>query len=260
MIALVDTHVHLDVAPLDARAWQSARDVGVVAALTMGVDPKQWPRTIELARALHGVKHALGIHPQAIPELDDDAIDLALDVLPDLIESTGAVAVGECGLDAPSQHVDRQTRVLRRHFEIAKTLKKPVCLHVFKIHGPMVDLLREIGPLPSGGVVHSYSGSAELVKAYVEANLCVSFAGSITRSNAKKPLLASRAVPDDRLLVETDAPYQPAGDDARDRSHGAPSDLRAVVEAVARARDATVEEIAALTTANARRVFPGLVA
>ena len=255
---MIDTHVHLDVAPLDVAAWTRARDRGVEAALTMGVEPKQWPAVIRLARALPGVKHALGIHPQAVPSLDDAALDAALDVLPDLITSTGALAVGECGLDAPSGEMDRQTRVLRRHLEIAKALKKPVCLHVFKIHGPMVDLLRSFGPLDAGGMVHSYSGPAELVKAYVDANLHVSFAGSITRSNAKKPVLACRAVPDDRLLAETDAPYQPAGADARDRSHGEPADLVAVIEAMASARDASVDDVAALTTTNARRLFAGL--
>jgi TatD DNase family protein len=255
---MIDTHVHLDVAPLDAAAWERARAKGVEAALTMGVEPKQWPAAIRLSRALAGVRHALGIHPQAVPTLDDAELDAALDVLPDLVESTGAIAVGECGLDAPSAEIDRQTRVLRRHLEIAKTLKKPVCLHVFKLHGPMIDLLRDVGALFAGGVVHSYSGSAELVKAYVDANLHVSFAGSITRDNAKKPVLACRAVPDDRLLVETDAPYQPAGADARDRTHGEPSDLARVIEAVARARDVSIESIAAFTTRNARRLFAGL--
>ena len=255
---MIDTHVHLDVAPLDASSWARARERGVQAALTMGVEPAQWAAVIRLSRSLPGVKHALGVHPQAIPSLDEAALDVALDTLPDLIQSTGAIAVGECGLDAPSGELDRQTRALRRHLEIAKALKKPVCLHVFKIHGPMVDLLRDVGPLDAGGVVHSYSGPAELVKAYVDANLHVSFAGSITRSNAKKPVLACRAVPDDRLLVETDAPYQPAGADARDRSHGDPVDLLAVIDAVARARDVSAESIAALTTKNARALFVGL--
>lgn len=254
-LEVVDTHVHLDVAPLDESAWRAAHDRGVTAAITMGVSPSQWPTVIRLSRQLEGVHHALGIHPQAIPELDDAALDTALDALPDLVESTGAIAIGECGLDGPSGDIDRQLRALRAHLAIAKTLKKPVCLHVFKMHGPMVDLLREIGPLDAGGVVHSYSGSAELVKRYVDANLCVSFAGAITRSNAKKPLLACVAVPEARLLLETDAPFQPTGSDARDRKFGEPADIFSSLETIARARGTTMEKLAEVTTANAKRVF-----
>ncbi|GAC1362125.1 MAG: TatD family hydrolase [Polyangiales bacterium] len=256
---LVDTHAHLDVAPLDAAAWQRAHASGVVAALTMGVDPAQWPAAIRLGKSLPGVRHALGIHPQAVPGLDDPALDAALDVLPDLLRGTGAIAIGECGLDGPAGELSRQLRVVRRHLDIARATRLPIVLHVFKLHGPMVELLREVGALPGGGVVHSYSGPAELVKRYLDANLAVSFAGAITRSNAKKPLAAARAVPLDRLLLETDAPYQPAGADARDRTHGDPSDLHAVLAAVAAARGDDRAALAAATTANAARVFPGLL-
>ena len=252
--ALFDTHVHLDSAPLDERAFAPAREAGVVSAVAVGVSPAGWSRTIEVARAA-GVSHALGIHPQVVPELDDRTLDDALARLPSLLRESGAVAIGECGLDVPSGDLERQKRVFLAHLEIARSLHLPISLHVWKAHGPAVALLRDFGALPGGGVAHSYSGSAELVRDYLARGLCISFAGGITRSNAKRPKLAARAVPIDRLVIETDAPFQPAGADARDRKHGEPRDLGLILEALAAARGDDPDELAERTTDNARRIF-----
>jgi TatD DNase family protein len=252
--ALIDTHVHLDAEPLEDDAFARAREIGVVNAVAVGVSPAGWSRTIEIARTT-GVAHALGIHPQVVPELDDRALDEAISLLPALLRESGAVAIGECGLDVPAGDLERQKRVLFAHLEIARTLQLPISLHVWKAHGPAIALLREFGPLPAGGVAHSYSGSAELVRAYLDRGLSISFAGGITRSNAKRPILAARAVPIDRLVIETDAPYQPAGADARDRKHGEPRDLGAILEALATARGEDPDELAARTTENAARIF-----
>ena len=252
--ALVDTHVHLDAAPLDASSFTRAREAGVVSAIAVGVSPAGWSRTIDIARAA-GVSHALGIHPQVVPDLDDHAIDDAIARLPSLLRESGAVGIGECGLDAPAGDLERQRRVLFAHLEIARSMHLPISLHVWKAHGAAVALLRDFGVLPAGGVAHSYSGSAELVRDYLDRGLCISFAGGITRSNAKKPILAARAVPHDRLVIETDAPYQPAGPDARDRDHGEPRDLATILEALAAARGDDADTLAAQTTANARRIF-----
>jgi TatD DNase family protein len=255
---IIDTHVHLDVEPLDDAAWAAARAAGVCAALAVGVAPATWERTIAAARRLEGVGLALGIHPQVVPALDDAAIDDALARLPSLLVETGAAAVGECGLDGPSGEMDRQRRVLLAQLRIAREAHLPISLHVFRAHGPAIDLLRAFGPLPAGGVVHGYSGPAELVPRYLAAGLSISFAGAITRSNARRPILAARVVPAEHLLIETDAPYQPTGADARDRKYGEPRDLRDVVRVLARVRGEEEEEVARRTTGNALRIFPRL--
>ncbi|MEO7092945.1 MAG: TatD family hydrolase [Polyangiales bacterium] len=254
MRSLVDTHVHLDASPLDDDAFARAREAGVVSAIAVGVAPASWTRTIQVARA-SGVSHALGIHPQVVPELDDAALDHALARLPALLLESGAVAIGECGLDLPAGDLERQRRVLLVHLEIARAMHLPISLHVWKAHGPAIALLRDFGTLPAGGVAHSYSGSPELVRDYLDRGLSISFAGGITRSNAKKPILAARAVPLDRLVIETDAPYQPTGADARDRKHGEPHDLGAVLAALAAARGDDPDALAEATTENARRIF-----
>lgn len=255
-VSLIDTHVHLDHDAFDGdEVWSAARARGVERAIAVGVDPSSWPRTVAIAKRLPNVSCALGIHPQVVPHLDDAAIDAAIRALPQLLADSSAAAVGEIGLDGPAGDLDRQKRALLAQLDVAKQLHLPVSLHVFKVHGAALDLLRAFGPLPHGGVVHSYSGSAELVRAYVKLGWSISFAGAITRSNAKKPLEAARAVPAEHLVIETDAPFQPTGADARDRKRGEPADLIEVAEAVARARSEDVADVAARTTANAHRIF-----
>jgi len=254
---MIDTHVHLDADAFGdaASVWSDAQRAGVEAALAVGVDPDTWDHTIAVARALPNVSIALGVHPQVVPHHDDAALDRAVARLPQLIESTRAIAIGECGLDGPAGDLERQQRVLVAHLALARDLELPISLHVFRVHGPALKLLREFGKLPAGGVVHSYSGSAELVRDYLKLGWSFSFAGAVTRSNAKRPLDAARAVPLEHLVVETDAPFQPTGADARDRERGEPADLPRVVEALARARGIDPGELAARTTENARRIF-----
>lgn len=257
-MTLVDTHVHLDDPSFvegAAEIWQRARDAGVGAAIAVGVEPASWSQTVAVASGLPGVRVALGIHPQVVPTLADVTIDAALAELPDRLRAVSAVALGECGLDGPAGDLERQERVLRAHLAIARELALPVSLHVFRIHGPALRLLKEFGPMPAGGVLHSYSGSAELVREYLELGWSFSFAGAVTRSNARRPLAAAAAVPLEHLMVETDAPFQPTGADARDRTRGDPRDLPEVIQALARARGLSPEVLADATTANARRVF-----
>lgn len=256
---MIDTHVHLDdpAFDLDDRRdlWRHARDAGVEAAIAVGVAPATWSRTIAVARALDDVVIALGIHPQVVPTLTDAEIDEALRALPAQLDASAAVAVGECGLDGPSGDLDRQERVLRAHLAIARAMDLPVSLHVFGAHGRALALLRDVGARPSAGVLHSYSGPAELVREYAKLGWSFGFAGAVSRSNARRPVLAARAVPRDLLLAETDAPFQPVGADARDRPRGDPRDLGAVIAAIARARGEEPSDVARTTTENARALF-----
>jgi TatD DNase family protein len=254
---VIDTHVQLDSESFFEGArevWEQARAGGVEAALAVGVEPASWQRTIDTARALPGVSLALGIHPQVVPHLDDATIGRALRELPDLLEKEGARAVGEIGLDGPAGDLDRQERVMIAQLDIARQLSLPVSLHVFKIHGRALEVLRKFGKI-AGGVAHSYSGSSELVRDYLSLGWSISFAGAITRSNARKPMEACRRVPLEHLVVETDAPFQPTGADARDRKRGDPQDLGHIAAAVARARGVDQGVIAEATTINARRIF-----
>ena len=106
---------------------------------------------------------------------------------------------------------------------------------------------------PVAGVLHSYSGGADLVPVYRDLGLAFSFAGPVTYANARRPIEAARAVPDELLLAETDAPDQAPAPHRGGRSE--PAFVAAVIAGLAAARGTTAAEIAALTTRNARRIF-----
>ncbi len=255
--SLFDTHVHLDADELRGEVelhWSQAMAAGVTEALAVGVSPATWAANASLAR-LPGVRVALGIHPEVVPHLDDETLDAALDALPAQLAAAGAAAVGECGLDGPSGDLERQLRVLRRQLEIARALALPITMHVFRVQGLALSTLRAFGALPAGGVVHSFSGSAEVALDWVRLGFHVGFAAGITRQNARRPALAARAVPIDRLVIETDAPYQPAGADRRDRDFGLPRDLPLIAAALAATRGIEPEALAVATTKNARGPF-----
>ncbi|MBK9517330.1 MAG: TatD family hydrolase [Anaeromyxobacter sp.] len=255
---MIDTHCHLDAAAFDAdrgavlaRAWAA----GVTDVLVPAVQPAGWGPLVELVRATPGLHAGLGIHPQFLPGLDPRDDDRHLADLGAALARGGAVMVGECGLDGPTAAggapLDRQLAVLAGHLALARAHHLPVSLHAFRTLGPLLALLERDG-LPDGGVLHSFSGSAEQVAPYVRLGLHFAFAGPLTWERARKPLLAARAVPGDRLLLETDAP-----DQTPRPHHGRcePAHLAEVCAGLAAATGRTPAEVDALTSASARRLF-----
>jgi TatD DNase family protein len=124
-------------------------------------------------------------------------------------------------------------------------------LHCLRAHEPLLLLLAE-EPLPSGGVLHSYSGGAEFVRPYARLGLYFSFAGPLTYERARKPQQAARAVPRDRLLIETDAPDQTP---RPQKGRNEPSYLPGIASALGVALGLSLCEVDDLTTRNARALF-----
>lgn len=254
---LFDTHCHLD-APFD-RSLDSlvaqARAAGVQAILLPAVRPEGWTGSAAVAARFDEVRLALGIHPQAVRDLSDDEIDAALASLPRRLEQSGAVAVGEIGLDHahdrdPVQRA-RQRRVFEAQLDVAAALKLPPLIHCLRAHGAVVEILEARGEAP--GVLHAYSGSAELVQRYLRVGVSLSFSGALTVPGARRVPAACREVPEDRLLIETDAPYQ--APHPKDGGPNRPDRLIEVARAVAAVRDQPVERVASCTWDNAERLF-----
>jgi TatD DNase family protein len=255
---VIDTHCHLDAPAFDpdrGAVLARARAAGVTDLVVPAVGPDGWASLLALAAATPGVHAGLGIHPQLLPELDPRGDDARLADLDRALSRGGAVAVGECGLDGPSAAagapLDRQVAVLAGQLALARKHRLPVLLHALRAHQPLLALLERDG-LPAGGVLHSFSGSAEQVAPFARLGLHFAFAGPITFETARKPVLAARAVPPDRLLLETDAPDQAP---RPHRGRCEPAHLAEVAAAVAAALGRTAAEVDALTTANARRLF-----
>jgi len=259
---LVDTHCHLDRPEFDAdreAAIARARAAGVAHVVVPAIGPDRWEDLLALVAGSGGfLSCGLGIHPQEIPALDPADDDRAIRRLGELLEAGGAVAVGECGLDAPTAgrpggEMERQIRLLEAQLALARDLHLPVLLHVFRCQGEAVRVLERFGRLPAGGVLHSYSGSSELVKRWSRLDLCFSFTGPVTWAGSVRVHEAARAVPTDRLLLESDAPDQPPT--TRRGMRNEPAWLPEVAQALARVRGEDPEELAARTTLNARRLF-----
>jgi TatD DNase family protein len=251
---IVDTHTHLYMpqfeGELDA-VLERGDAAGVARMVCVGVDLESSRQCVELARAHPGrIGAAVGIHPNDWAE----AATGDMEAVTELAALQEVVAVGETGLDLHYDHTppEDQTEGLRRHIELARDLGKPLILHARKADERMLEVLREFAR-PLRGVRHCFDGSQAIAEAYLDAGLHVSFGGAVTRQGHKKLKAAAAAVPDDRLLVETDCPYQSPARYAGQRNE--PAYVFEVVRALAALRDVTPEQIAALTTANAERLF-----
>jgi len=259
---VIDTHCHLDAPAFDAdraEVLARARAAGVAAVVVPAVGPARWAGLLELVRATPGLHAGLGIHPQLLPEVDareDDRMLADLDAaLAAAVPRGGVVCLGECGLDGGSvalgAPMDRQVRVLEGQLTLARKYRLPASLHMLRAAEPLLAALERDG-LPAGGVLHSWSGSAEQVAPFARLGLHFAFAGPVTYERARKPLLAARAVPPDRLLLETDAPDQTP---RPHRGRCEPAFLAEVRDALAAALDQPPAALAALTSRNARRLF-----
>lgn len=256
---LVDTHCHLDATRFDddreqvlRRAWEA----GVCGIVVPAVGPTDWDALFALPQQDARLQFGLGIHPQLLPSLEEKEDEAHLERLDALLAKGVACAVGECGLDGPSTagaSMARQVRVLERHFELARKYDLPVLTHCFHAHPALVELMKRI-PLPEAGVLlHSYSGGVDLAKFYAQRGCYFSFAGPVTFKEARKPLAALRAIPPDRLMVETDAPDQAPHPHRGKRSE--PAYVAHVAEGMARALGLDVGTLARQTTETARKLF-----
>ncbi len=256
---VIDTHCHLDAERFDAdrddvltRAWAA----GLEGIVVPGVAPETWDALLAWPAREARVQVALGIHPQALPDLPPGQDTTHLARLDALLSRGVACAVGECGLDGPSADrapMERQVAVLEAHLRLACAHDLPVLLHCYKAHDVMLPLLQRAGLPRRGVVLHSYSGGAGQVAAYARLGCWFSFAGPVTWEKARKPLEALRAVPPGRLLLETDAPDQAPVPHRGSRCE--PAHLAAVLDAAARALGVTAPELASRTSAHARAVF-----
>jgi len=261
-VELVDAHCHLDSDRLDAPVEaivEEARRGGVTALVMAGVDPEGWRAQAALARRFPGIALPVyGLHPWVAAELAPNALDDALAAL--LVaarDEPRPVALGETGLDAytPTRkaRLHAQEASLRGHLDLCRRLDLPVVLHLLKAHEPALRVLREVGVPPAGGMVHSFSGSAELARAYVALGLHVSFSGSLTWPQSRRLRAAAAAVPLDRVLIETDSPDQTPH--PHRGTPNRPGHLPLVAQALAEVRAVPLETIAAQTRDNTRRLL-----
>jgi TatD DNase family protein len=251
----VDAHTHLDACgattpELLAAAMDRAAAVGVTRAVTVADDLVSARWVVQAAGWDDRVTAAVALHPTRTADVTDD--DLA--EIERLAAHPRVVAVGETGLDYywDFSPPDAQQRAFRRHIALAKRLGKPLMIHDREAHADILRILIEEGP-PETVVFHCFSGDAAMARECVDAGYVLSFAGPVTFKNASALREAAVLVPDDQLLVETDAPFL-TPHPHRGRANE-PYCLPWTVRALAAARGVTDERLASCARRNAQRVF-----
>lgn len=227
-----------------SEAIERAHQANVRVMITAGVNAQTWSRQLELNQRHSSLFATVGIHPQHVA--DNHGVDDELNQLHDLLRHSDLkhariVGIGEIGLDAYNEvrkaTLARQCEVFVAQLRIAKEFDLPVALHVLAAHPMALEILANEGLPPAGGVLHSCSASAELVREYLALGLHVSFAGTIARPEARRARAACAAVPLERLLIETDSPDQTPV--ARRPLRNEPAFLHDVLRAAAAIHDPT---------------------
>ena len=247
---LFDTHAHLHGPEFDAdreAVLDRARAAGVGRILTIGTDLESSRAAIALAAAHPDVYAAVGIHPHDAASAEP----VALAALAELGRAPKVVAVGEIGLDHYRDLAPRpvQRAALAAQLALARGLGKPVLLHCREAHADLLAILEADGVGPAGGILHCFSGDLGVARRGLDLGLLVSVAGPVTYPNARRLLDVVRALPLDRLVLETDCPYLPPQPWRGRRNE--PAYLPATAARVAEVLGVTVERVAAATTATA---------
>jgi TatD DNase family protein len=252
MLDLVDTHAHLDDHSFDAdrgAMFARATDVGVRRWIVPAIDRGNWETIEVLCAAREGAFPAYGLHPLLTGAHRDEH----LAGLPAWLAGHGAIAVGEIGLDFYVEGLDpaRQREVFVRQLEIAREHDLPVIVHARRAFEEVIHTLRRFRGLR--GVVHSFSGSEEQARQLFDLGFHLGIGGPVTYDRANRIRRVVASMPLEWLLLETDAPDQPCAHRRGERNE--PAFMTDVLDTIATLREESAEAIAAVTTANAKKLF-----
>ena len=255
---LFDTHCHLtwhmdQDPPADRLA--RAREAGVERLLTVAVDLESARQCAALATEHEGVQASAGIHPNDVPSGEE--LDQQLRELETLLEDGNYAAVGETGLDFYrdwSKPAD-QTYALEYHLALAARLDLPIILHCRESAQALLEVL-QAQDRSIKGIMHCFSEGASYARSFLDLGLHVSFAGNLTYPKSEALREAAKIVPDDRLLVETDAPF--LAPQAKRGKRNEPAFVAHTLAFAAEVRGVAAEELAELTYGNATDLFTSM--
>jgi TatD DNase family protein len=279
-MALTDTHCHLDLERFDddrQAVLQRAREAGLVRILIPGLNLASSRAAVKIAGAHPMTYAAVGVHPNEAGTWTEDSLDelrALQNPRPDSTDTASwapenkIVAIGEIGLDYywNSAPRDRQIGVLREQLALASELQLPVVLHSREKedaeHGDCAeDLIRILDEWASGsgggrratGVLHSFSGSLETAQSAVRLGFYIGVTGPITFKNAVQKRRVVEGLALEHLLIETDAPFLAPVPHRGKRNE--PAFVVHIADRIAQIQSRTPQEVAAVTTANAARLF-----
>jgi len=251
---LFDTHVHLNDIQFKEdieEVIKRAQEAGVSSMVVVGFDRATITRAMELIEEYAYIYAAIGWHPVDAIDMRDE--DLAW--IEQLSSHPKVVALGEMGLDYhwDKSPKDIQKEVFRKQIRLAKKVNLPIVIHNREATADIVEILKEEHAEDVGGIMHCFSGSPEVARECLGMNFYISLGGPVTFKNAKKPKEVAIEVPLDKLLIETDCPYLAPHPYRGKRNE--PAYVKLVAEQIAELKGLTLEEVAAATTQNAKKLF-----
>lgn len=252
---LFDSHAHINDPQFDQdreEVIQRARvEFGVSYILNVGYNRETIASSLHLAEKYDFIYSSVGWHPHDAAKLTDE--DLTW--IQSLADHPKVVALGEMGLDYywDNSPREKQAEVFRKQIAIARETGLPIIIHDRDAHEDVVQILKEEHAEEVGGVMHCFGGDLSIMEECLKLNFMIGLGGPVTFKNAKLPKEIAAAVPSDRLLIETDCPYlapHPYRGKRNETGY-----VRLVAEAIAEIRGVSLEELAQLTTENAKRLF-----
>ncbi|HET7713752.1 MAG TPA: TatD family hydrolase [Patescibacteria group bacterium] len=251
MAKLIDTHCHPYFGHYDEDREEMLRRAFEVCeyVISVGSDTNESKKSIELATEHPNIFASVGIHPHAAETCDPNH-------LKDLLTKPKVVAIGECGLDFKpygNQDInkDPQKNVFKAQINLANQANLPVIIHARDCWEDLLPLLKETPP--RSGLIHSWTGGLKEANEIISLGLHISFSGMITYPANHHIRDVAVMAPADKILVETDAPFLPPQGLRGQRNE--PGNVKMIASVLAEIRGVTLEEISAVTTANAKRLF-----
>ncbi|MBF0564120.1 MAG: YchF/TatD family DNA exonuclease [Nitrospirae bacterium] len=247
---MIDTHCHLEMTQFDGdrdEVITRAHSCGVTDMLTIASDVESSEKAMALAGQYDGLYYTCGVHPHNASTLDDWAIQRLRDMLP------GASAIGETGLDYHYEHSPRhvQAEAFLRHIALSKETGLPLVIHSREASEDTLRIIRDEDV--RNGVLHCFSGSPAMADAVLSRGLYISFAGVVTFKKADELRKIAAIVPDDLIVVETDAPYLAPVPYRGKRNE--PAFIIRTASLLAQLRGITLSDLDRITTLNSRKLF-----
>ncbi|HCD09575.1 MAG TPA: hydrolase TatD [Thermoanaerobacter sp.] len=249
---LVDSHAHLEDEKYDKDREEVIEECkkDLTFLINVGSNLLTSKQSIELAHNYDFIYASVGIHPHDAQREFDKVEEIERLALQEKV-----VAIGEIGLDYYYNDPPKefQKEVFIKQIRLAKKLNLPIIIHDRDAHGDILDILKQEWTKDLRGVFHSYSGSVEMAFQVIEMNFYISLGGPVTFKNAKKPKEVAKAVPIEKLLIETDSPYLTPEPYRGKRN--TPVYVKFVAKKIAELREMPYEEVCRITAENAIKLF-----
>ncbi|MEC1071281.1 TatD family hydrolase [Priestia megaterium] len=251
---LFDTHVHLNAEQYEddlQEVINRALEKGVQNMVVVGFDEPTIKKAIQIAETYDFIYASVGWHPVDAVDMTDEHLAW----IEELAQHPKVVALGEMGLDYywDKSPKEVQKDVFRRQIRLARKVNLPIIIHNRDATEDVVTILKEEHVEEVGGIMHCFTGGIEVAKQCMDMNMYISFGGPVTFKNAKKPKEVATELPLDKLLIETDCPYLTPHPFRGKRNE--PGYVSYVAEQIAELKGITYEELAEITTANAKKLF-----